>query len=251
MYIFICYNDYMNTKRIITVGDPHGCLTELKELLEKVKWDPINDNLIVLGDLVDRGPDSPGVVKFCRENNISCCLGNHEEKYLRFVEHAEKESKIPKYKNPMRMGQHKKDIIDKLTLEDIAYIKSMSDIIKLTDNWYAVHAGLNPTKDITRQCGKELSYIRYVKEDGTPIEGASPKESKVHWSDKWNGQQNVIYGHYIHSRVLPRLVRNSNGAKIWGIDTGCCFGGYLTALILPEEQIVQVKAKQEYMKYIT
>ncbi len=237
-------------KRIIVIGDPHGCLDELKLLLEKVKWNPSTDNLVILGDLVDRGPDSPGVVKFCRENNIVCCLGNHEEKYIRFIDHAEKESKVPKYKNPMKMGQHKKDIIDKLSTEDIEYIRKMPDMVKLMDNWYAVHAGVDPTKDITRQGGKDLSYIRYVLDDGTPIEGASPKESKIHWSDRWTGQQNIVYGHYLHSLSTPRLVRNSNGAKIWGIDTGCCFGGHLTALILPDEEIVQVKAKQEYIKYI-
>jgi len=120
---------------------------------------------------------------------------------------------------PMKIGDHKKAIIDKLSEEDIKYLKSLPTHVKLMDNWYAVHAGFNPKKSIEDQAGKELSYIRYVKDDGTPIEGTSPKGSNIHWAEKWTGQQNVVYGHFVHSLTTPKITRGVNGSKCYGLDT--------------------------------
>ena len=183
-------------KRIIVIGDPHGCRIELEELLIKVNWNKETDIVVIVGDLVDRGPDSVGVVRFCRENKILSCLGNHEDKYLKYI----KNSKDPK-KNT-KISDHKKQIIDQLSEKDIEYLASMKTHIKLSDNWYAVHAGFNPRKKIEEQASTDLAYIRYVDIDGNVVNGLNPPPGSLHWSDKWENPQNVIYGHWINSYFL-------------------------------------------------
>lgn len=73
----------------IIIGDLHGCLRELKELLEQISYSPPADQLILVGDLMDRGPDSPGTIQFVRELSENKARfrywGNHDEKYVRYV----------------------------------------------------------------------------------------------------------------------------------------------------------------------
>ena len=66
----------METKRTIIVGDVHGCIDEFDELVNLVSYDKTRDRLILLGDLIDRGPDSVAVVKRAREMNLECVMGN-------------------------------------------------------------------------------------------------------------------------------------------------------------------------------
>ena len=73
----------MEIKRHIFIGDIHGCLDEFNELLNKLSYDPKEDRLILLGDLIDRGPDSVGVVRKARELRLECVMGNHEHKYIK------------------------------------------------------------------------------------------------------------------------------------------------------------------------
>ena len=68
--------------RIVIVGDPHGCLDELKLLLKKCNYDAMNTSLFIVGDLVNKGPYSAEVVKFCREIGALCVRGNHDEAAL-------------------------------------------------------------------------------------------------------------------------------------------------------------------------
>ena len=75
--------------RTIVVGDVHGCLEELDELLSRLEVGP-SDRLVLAGDLMDRGPDPVGVVRRARERGALAVLGNHDEKHLRFARHEAK-----------------------------------------------------------------------------------------------------------------------------------------------------------------
>ncbi len=81
-----------NTQRIIIIGDIHGCIEELNVLIDKINLQP-SDTLYFIGDLIDRGPDSVAVVKKCYslslEYKVKLILGNHEEKFLRYLKHIE------------------------------------------------------------------------------------------------------------------------------------------------------------------
>jgi predicted phosphodiesterase len=68
--------------RVLVVGDPHGCFEELQDILTKANFDASNDTLIIVGDLVNKGPKSVEVVRYARENNALCVRGNHDDTAL-------------------------------------------------------------------------------------------------------------------------------------------------------------------------
>ena len=82
-------------KRIIIFGDIHGCIDELNESLDSLKFDPSKDRLIFTGDLVDRGPDSGAVVRFVRLGGYECVCGNHDDKHIRYFKHAKMKRENP------------------------------------------------------------------------------------------------------------------------------------------------------------
>lgn len=228
-------------KKILCVGDVHGCLQTLQALIAKAG--PV-DQIISVGDLIDRGPDSLGVVKYCIDNNIQVCLGNHEYMAL---------EAISKYLGP-----------------DYPY-KRMD---LLDSDWFA-----NGGSGVFDSCSKEelqfmLDYFKslpiYIKTDYThndlpvvvshtclnnytyDILNATQDDLRTHAeSFVWSRTQAVsvanffnIYGHtptdYLYIKgAVPRI--SPTGINL---DTGCVYQnnidrGKLTAVLLPSMQIIQ------------
>ena len=237
----------METKRTIVIGDPHGCLEEFQNLLGKVGWRKSIDRLVVAGDLVDRGPDSIGLIRFVKLNNIECVMGNHEHKYVRFYKHELKSSKSG-YVNPMKFNHEKLELYRKMSNEDLEFLAQLPTKIKIGNNLWVIHGGLDCTKVFSDQVDDKLIYTRYVKANGEAISGDSynKEQSAKHWTDVWQGPESIVYGHFVHSLGYPRIVQPRPGVRMWGIDTGCCFGGKLTAISFPDETIYQVNALKEY-----
>lgn len=231
----------METKRTIFVGDVHGCIDEFNELLRKVSYDPKTDRLILLGDLIDRGPDSVAVVRKARELRLESLMGNHEHKYIKWF--RSQGTRVDVY--------DKRDFYTKLEDQDIVYIHDMPTYIEL-DDVIAVHAGLKPGIAISSQTKDDLMYLRYTDADRKFI--SLKKINKLgkeatgarFWTEFWSGPKSVVYGHNVHSYEDPLIEEVAPGVFCYGIDTGCCFGGRLTALIWETKEIVQVQAKQAY-----
>lgn len=230
-------------KRIIFVGDVHGCLEEFNELLEKLAYDPKQDRLILLGDLLDRGPDSVGVVARARELKLECIMGNHDDKFVKWFRSAG--TRVDVY--------DRKDYYTQLSDLDIAYIHDMPTYIEL-DDVIAVHAGLKPGIRLSEQRRDDMLFLRYTDDSRKFISlkkiNKIGKEAcgAIFWTKFWNGPKSVVYGHNVHSYVDPLIEEVSPGIFCYGIDTGCCFGGNLSALIWETKEIVQVKAKKEHYK---
>jgi diadenosine tetraphosphatase ApaH/serine/threonine PP2A family protein phosphatase len=230
-------------QRTIFVGDIHGCLEEFNELLVKLNYNPKNDRLILLGDLVDRGPDSAGVVSKAREMNLECLMGNHEHKYVKWF--RSQGTKVDVY--------DRDDYYDELSEQDTHYINTMPTYIELGDV-VAVHAGLKPGIALSDQKKDDLMYLRYTDADRRFI--SLKKISKLgkeqagakFWTEFWTGPKSVVYGHNVHSYIDPLIEEVSPGVMCYGLDTGCCFGGRLTALIWETKEIVQVQAKSTHYK---
>src|SRR6478609_6282102 len=74
----------MDIKRTIIICDVHGCLIDFNILLDKLNYNSKEDRVILLGDLIDRGPDSIGVLHLARQLNLECVMGNHEHKFLKW-----------------------------------------------------------------------------------------------------------------------------------------------------------------------
>jgi len=224
--------------RTIVIGDVHGCLEELEELLKTVQFKFGIDRLIIVGDLIDRGPDSVGVVRRCRQLDAEVTMGNHEWKFLKW------------WKGNKHYDAHKhyKELND----DDVAYINRMPYHLKLTDSLYVVHAGVKPGIPIEKQKRDDLLYLRYTDSDRHFIsmhkvaKGQAPEA--IFWTEFWKGPESIIYGHNVHGIEDPRIVEVDTGVKCYGIDTGCCFGGRLTAMIVETGEFVQVQAKKVYYK---
>jgi predicted phosphodiesterase len=235
----------MGIKRTIIVGDIHGCVDEFDELIKKLNYDKESDRLILLGDLIDRGPDSVGMVKRAREMNLECVMGNHEYNFMKWYKSFGSQNAV------YDRHPHYTQFSD----EDVNYIARMSSYIVLEEfNTIVVHAGLRAGIKLQDQKKDDLYYIRYMDHDNKFI--SLKKISKLgieatgahFWTEFWDGPESVVYGHNVHSYEDPLIEEVVPGVMCYGLDTGGCFGGRLTALILETKEIVQVQAKRTYYK---
>lgn len=120
--------------------------------------------LVLLGDLVDRGPDSAGVVARVRELNLECVKGNHEDKMIRWIKH-EKVKSTSNTPNPMKsMSSNDAKAAAKMTDEDVSFLKNLPLRIHLGNSFYAVHGGLEPGLEFNKQIPAQVMRVRYVNE---------------------------------------------------------------------------------------
>ena len=243
--------------RYVIIGDVHGCAEELLALLSAVEYHPQTDRLVFTGDLVDRGPDSIGVVRLVRELGAAVVLGNHDEKHVRWARHEAAQRATGK-PNPMRFAPAARALNDQLVAEGhVAWLASLPFYLRLRPRWVVVHAGFSPGVPLECQKPDVMTHVRHVDlltHRMTPLRalGAKPPGA-VFWTALWQGPESVIYGHNVDNLECPRVDAPIAGVSCIGIDTGCVFGGQLTACVLdtPDSHpaFVQV-AGRAYAKYI-
>lgn len=233
--------------RTIVIGDVHGCLEELQELLEKLGPGP-GDRLVFLGDLLDRGPDPVGVLHLVRSLGAGCVLGNHEEKHLRYAAHEARRRAEPRYRNPMRPFDPRRAAEHgRLTRDDLLWLASLPRWIVLGGRWVAVHAGLVPGVPLSAQPTDWAVKLRYVDAAGRPAPreaGDAGAPGVRRWAEAWTGPDSVVYGHFPVGRGELRRDEPRPGIVCLGIDTGCVYGGALTALVLPAGELLQVPSRR-------
>lgn len=214
--------------RIIAIGDIHGCHQEFEELLGLLALEK-GDRLVLLGDLVNRGPDSCRVIDLARQHQAISILGNHELRLLNY-----RRTKAP-YPNK----EADAETFSKLRPEDWAYLESMplTHYVPELDTVF-VHGGFLPGEPWQRQPASVVTRIQVIDADGLPRKRSEAPTAPV-WADLWNGPPFVVYGH----TPRPEIYRLKWSV---GIDTACVMGGHLTAYILPEKRFVQVKARRRY-----
>jgi bis(5'-nucleosyl)-tetraphosphatase (symmetrical) len=234
-------------KRRIFVGDVQGCREELERLLEKLAFDPMSDALELVGDFVNRGPDSAGVLRLCRAIGARGVLGNHDVHLLRTAAGMRASGKRDTFDDVLRANDRG---------ELLAWLAARP-LVRAFDDVVLVHAGLNPTwKDpIAALDGvdpmsdsPELSFaisVRYCDEHGArpPADWPPPGAPFRPWYEFWprnpHEKRTVVFGHWARNGLVERpLVR--------GLDTGCVWGGALTAWIAEEDRLVHVDAKRAY-----
>lgn len=229
--------------RTIAIGDVHGYLGELRDLLDKLALSS-DDRLVFLGDLIDRGPDSPGVVKLVRELGAHCIMGNHEEKMLRYLAHEQRSVDVPGYHNPMEHpGEKRLSEWKSLSKEDLEFLRSCPFFSYPLSGWVAVHGGVLPGSPIESQRKDQIVRLRWVDDEGRYV-GAKGREiiappGTRPWSEAYDGKLSVVCGHVVHGRDKPRVDKNTHGAEVWSIDTGCGYQGKLSALVLETREVIQ------------
>lgn len=223
-------------ERIIFVGDIHGCYDELQELLSEISFDPKADRLISLGDLMHKGDKSAEVIRFFMENNYEAIMGNHDYYFMQILqkdrEHTDEYRKIKK-----ELGMKRRDLLK--------WFKKRPKFVE-GDDFIAVHAGVHPWQDSVAENDIETLYYTRVYDPETQEafrsrNGQENAEDLVSWyrllNEESYGGKKIIFGHW----AKKKLVQKGN---VYGLDTGCCYGGRLSALIYPSMEIVQVKSRQ-------
>jgi hypothetical protein len=216
--------------RIIAVGDIHGCAGEFEELLGKLALTRA-DRLVLLGDLVNRGPDSARVIALARRHAHRSLLGNHELRLLNYRRTGD----------PTHLKKSDYETLEQLSAKDWEYLAQMPLMLSVPDcNTVLVHGGFMPGRPWRGQPARIVTRIQVIGPDGEPHKRSDYPDAP-HWSEKWQGPPFVIYGHT--PRAAPLRAKWS-----LGIDTACVQGGALTACILPGRELIQVPAHAAYFK---
>ncbi|MFJ2304673.1 polynucleotide kinase-phosphatase [Streptomyces sp. NPDC087787] len=221
------------------IGDIHGCSAELEALLAKLGYadgtHPEGRTAVFVGDLVDRGPDSPGVLRrvmsMAESGDALCVPGNHENKYGRHLKG--------------RKVQHTHGLAETITQmegESEEFKARVREFIDGLVSHYVLdggrlvvsHAGL-PEKYHGRTSGRVRSHALYGDTTGETDEFGLPV--RYPWAEDYRGQAAVVYGH----TPVPEATWLNNTICL---DTGAVFGGKLTALRWPERELVDVPAER-------
>jgi len=214
------------SKREIVVGDVHGCYDELRNLLSAAKWTP-DDDLYFIGDIVDRGQQNVEVIEFCRDFATGICKGNHERKHILSYE--------GKIRSSRSVEGSRQEIIKKrgeeFYKEVLQWFDKFHHFIDL-ESALLVHgfmdAEFHPAEQDERVVCGVISGEKLLKK----------KYGRL-WYEVYAEMTNkpVIVGHFNYTNSsTPFIYKN----LIYGIDTSCCAGGSLTAIVLPEFRFVSV-----------
>jgi len=194
-----------NWNDIYIVGDPHGCRVELDELCDAIELSD-DDLLVFVGDLVRKGPDSKGVVDRVRNApNMLTVRGNNEEKLLRG------DKTLPE-----------------LTDDDLEWIASLPVVISLPGT-LVVHGGIDPRKPRADHDVDDIQNTRSLVDGGS--------YDPPYWFEQYDGPERVFFGH----TVLERPVVREHAV---GLDTGCVYGGELTAYNWRTGELIGVPAAE-------
>lgn len=203
--------------RTIFIGDVHGCLDELRRIVRRFRLSS-EDRVIMLGDLINRGPDPAGCVAFVSDRGFECLIGNHEDEYL--SEHASIE-KYAVLRDELGDSLHAWIEERPLWIEDSAFL--------------CVHAGLRPGAPLSVKDRRYLLNIRTWDGIGKDIKSVTNPA----WYEFYKEERPVFYGHWAQRGLNLRRTT-------FGLDTGCCYGRSLSAYILEEKTLIQEPARRTY-----
>ncbi len=231
------------------IGDIHGCYEELKLLLAKLGYEekaglyyhPAGRRLAFLGDFCDRGAENIAALKLVmrqvKEAGALAVPGNHDAKLLRYLNG----------KNPsMQHGFDKTEA--EFAAADPAFKKEAAEFIDSLISHYVLddgklvitHAGIKE-EYIGRTSACIREFCLYGETSGEPDEYGLPQ--RIDWAADYRGRATIVYGHISARKVVAKN-------NTYCIDTGCAYGGKLSALRYPEREIVSVPALKQYAERI-
>ncbi|MBQ6518067.1 MAG: polynucleotide kinase-phosphatase [Anaerolineaceae bacterium] len=229
------------------IGDIHGCCSELEELLAKLGYLVVNGvwchpegrKAVFLGDFCDRGPRNSAVLKLVmnmvKNGTAIAVAGNHDVKLVKYLKGRDIQQThgidktIEQIEADSESAQLKKDALE--------FLDGLLSHYVLDDGRLVVsHAGIKE-EYIGRSSGRIREFCLYGETTGEMDSYGLPV--RVDWAADYRGKPRIVYGH-----IADREVRELNNTLC--IDTGCVYGGKLTAYRYPEEEIVSVDAWETY-----
>jgi nitrite reductase/ring-hydroxylating ferredoxin subunit len=213
----------------LVVGDVHGCLEELRTLVDEYTRD--GRQPVHVGDLVAKGPDSRGVVAFAAERGMLGVRGNHDERVLMW------QDAIDRGRTPSPVKPEHMHVCQELGEAEWKYLRALPYFLRLPDvGALVVHGGMLPGIAVEKQQPEHLVAMRTIRPDGRPSDRLT---EGVLWGSKWLGPEEVVFGH----DAVTGLQQHPFAT---GIDTACVYGGKLTGYLLPERRLVHVEARRNW-----
>ena len=227
------------------IGDVHGCYAELLELLHALGYTydgqtlaaPPHRQVVWVGDLTDRGPDSPAVLRLVQQAVAAgvglCVCGNHDDKLHRYL----KGNKVTLSHGLELTAAQLAGESEAFRVQCCHFLGELPDYLSLDSGKLIVaHAGLPE-----QYHGKQGAFVRSICLYGltTGERDSDDLPVRKHWARDYAGQATVVYGHT--PIVAAEWCNNA-----LNIDTGCVFGGSLTALRYPEMTLVTVPCRAQY-----
>lgn len=249
--------------RTLVVGDVQGCCDELEDLLAAVGFVSGSDQIVSVGDLVNRGPRSLDVLRIFRQLGGETVLGNHETYLLRVA----------------AGGPRGDDTLDDvLSADDLPQfldwlVDRPEPLVMLRGGWTVVHAGLPPAFSLPEDARRENDGVRAIWRSEEPLArrvaairatpavqfmtrvrycnawGARPDDDDAEdppgfspWFDlREPGRAPIAFGHW--ARLDPKRAQRPD---LRFLDTGCVYGGALTGWLVEEDRFISVPARQQY-----
>jgi hypothetical protein len=266
-------------RRLVFIGDIHGCKHELQVLLEKVKFDDAQDHLVSVGDIVTKGPDPLGVIDLLREKKASVVRGNQDDRVILLAERHQRHARGEDVEDATAHSKHRHDlrapegIARVLSHAQLKWMQSFPLILRIgsfkkVGEVVVIHGGLVPGLPLAAQDPVSVMNMRSID-----LETHVPSKQHHHkhpgskpWFKIWDKYQRLlpamnrwtsgkkpkhglvttqmtaIYGH--NARMGLQISRYSKG-----LDTNCVRAGSLTALVLDErgqQEIVQISCSKDY-----
>eukprot|EP00484_Ammonia_sp_Unknown_P028599 CAMPEP_0197037430 /NCGR_PEP_ID=MMETSP1384-20130603/14645_1 /TAXON_ID=29189 /ORGANISM="Ammonia sp." /LENGTH=324 /DNA_ID=CAMNT_0042467735 /DNA_START=42 /DNA_END=1016 /DNA_ORIENTATION=- len=263
-------NGLARCARKIFIGDVHGCFDELRLLLNKIGHDPKRDELYFVGDIVAKGPKSNECVDLVQNTpRTYSILGNHDYEVLRVGKACNiipSHIKIPTFsfsqyvaRDPLSMTNHQR-CAEHISQSNIEYLASMPLYLQPHPKLRVVHAGIIPNVSMDKQDAWNLMNIRNIIEKPTPkhtdlmiagkpakqraaMEGTGYHDLGDAWYTFYDGPEHIFYGHDAKRRL-------QTCAYTTGLDTGCCYGGFLTAAVVKyiedTDELIHEGNEQQY-----
>jgi bis(5'-nucleosyl)-tetraphosphatase (symmetrical) len=235
------------------VGDIQGCARELDTLLESIRFDPSRDELWCLGDLINRGPDSLAVLRLWTSIGGRGLLGNHDVSGLLAFSGA-RPKKLPTLASLFAAPDASELMASLRALPILAYLPGRGDGPEV----WAVHAGIHPTwSDLPAAAtrindephdddwlrSRDIVFatnVRCCTPDGQGCDhNGRPEDCPppfLPWDALYSGETLVVHGHWARRGYY-------RGARTLGLDSGCVYGGSLTAWCQDEDRIVQIPSR--------
>ena len=234
------------------IGDVHGCYDELLQLLERLGYvaavtqngersiavtPPAGRLAVFLGDLVDRGPNAPDVLRLVmgmvEQGTAICVPGNHEAKLLRKLRGKDVQLTHGLAQTVEQLDRETPEFRERVA----AFIdKLISHFVLDAGKLVVAHGGMK-AEYAGRASGRVREFALYGDTTGETDEFGLPV--RLNWAADYRGRAMVVYGHTPVRE--PEWLNNTIN-----IDTGCVFGGALTALRYPERELVSVAAAHTY-----